>query len=242
MAISLVKTPESISATGAGTYADGGTPGNNRLVVAICMGESAPTTSRPLASGTYGGVANTGMVSQVVSPSGFSARMTIGILYWNEAAIASRSDDLIDTTWTGGNPLLGPPTCHMYTFEGVDQTTPIDASNSAALQAVDSTTGLGISLTTTATGRVVTGACHSADTVPFAAWATVTAGNSTEYFDVDAGTSRMTSLVYTPGSTSYSDTAKTSAGTADMSIASASLKAASSSSVAPLAAAYYYNR
>jgi hypothetical protein len=235
MPIALVGTPQSIVATGAGTYT--AETGTDRCVIAIVTGESGPTTNRPLASGTYGGVANTGMVGQIVSPSGFTARMTIGILYWNEAAVASRSGDAIDCTWTGGDPVTGSR-AFLYTFSGVDQTTPIDASTSAALQA---TTSLGMSLTTTATGLVVAGACHHIQATQFGAWATVTAGNSVENFDVNLTSHRGSSIVYTPGSTSYSETA-TVGTAADMAIAAASLKAAAGSTVAPLAAAYYYYR
>jgi hypothetical protein len=222
MAVALVGTPTSIVATGAGSYA--AETGTDRIVIAVCIGEAGATSNRPLASGTYGTVANTGMVGQTVSPSGSSGRMTIGILYWNEAAVASRSSDVLDTVWTGGDPASGTR-AYMYTFSGVDQTTPIDASTSNNAAA---TTSLGMSLTTTASGLVVAGACHHAQTVSVP-WATVTAVDSTEYFDENLTAFRGSTILYDPalGGTSYSETVSP-ASAVDLSIAAASINAAAS--------------
>jgi hypothetical protein len=158
--------------------------------------------------------------------------MVLGFLYWNEAAVASRSGDVIDVTYTGGDPTGGASAAIMLTLEGVDQTTPVDASDSDAGASVLTASGLPLSLTTTATGLVIAAACVHATGI-----STSWSGVGSEIFDIAATNYRHAANIYTPGSTSYSLTVIPSS-TADMAVGAASFKAVSSSSIAPLVAHY----
>jgi hypothetical protein len=219
MAVAVVGTPSVIQATGSGTYSV--EAGSNRVVVGIACGNGGAST-RPVGSAVFGGQTNSGTVlGATVSPADANGQIIIGVLYWTEAKIALLTNggvnDTVDVTFTGGDPASGSRII-MLTLSGVDQTTPSDASTSNSAANVTSGAGLGMSLTTAANGLVIAGHAHHGT---FG----VTYSTATEASDAGYTTFRAGYGVYTPGSTSYSETIFPAA-TYNMAITAVSFQAA----------------
>jgi hypothetical protein len=237
--VAIEGTPTTITAVGADSYVE--EAGTNRLVVALVVYEGG-TGSRPVESGTWGGVAGTAVVSGTTAQTTATTRTGVGILYWDEADIADagRTTDVIDITFTGGDPSNGNSRCFMLTLSGVDQTTPVDATDD---NAANDSTGIALALTTASGGLVLAVAAHESPTISIT-WSTSGSGG-TEILDSNLTNYRGACLQYDPavGGTSYSETVAGASGTPDLSAGAASFKAAAGSTpTAALAAAYYYNR
>lgn len=220
MAVTNVGAVVSYTLTGATTASPGYTPlgsAGSRAVVLVIWGEG---NVRPFSSVTLGGRTCTLAVTVGTSP-------TATIAYLLETDIALMSGTDIVVTWTGGTPSVGAEV-HAYTFDGVDQTSPLGNTNSSNSA---SATSLSLSLTAATDSLVIAGAIDGT-TGSGLTWTTATA-------QLQDGTGHVIeSALYTPGSLSYSETITWGGSANTMAAVAATFLPSSGGSVAPIVAYY----